>query len=1060
MLCLHVSNRTENLLRHLVEIIRVSGRRGPFEKEMFLIQSQGMERIINQTLAENFTSWCNFVYYLPLRFLQHVAAGLDMPVTPDGYDREVLAWRIEHLLRDLEGGEYHSLHRYLRGANLALKRYQLADRLANVFDQYQLMRPEMLAAWERGETVTTNPTETWQRALWRRLAADSGGVPHRGVLLQQVIGRLRSREDLSGRLPRRLSVFGLTIMPPLFLAFLQGVARHSEVHLYVLSPCRNYWGDSESRKRLVREALRAGTPADADLDLPESHPLLVSLGRQGRDFQRLLFDDQVNFELEIPSYEDPSDTDKPTLLHRLQSDLLQGEVTPEQKKWSADDHSIRIVSCHSRLREITVLREHILRLLHDDPELQLRDMVVMAPDIQEYSALIPAVFSDIQHSIADRSLRRRNSILAAFGAFIDLLRRGRFGWDEVLDLLKEPAVAAKFALTASDLENIRHWVVASGVRWGLSAEQRGEMGLPTLAETTWRAGLERLLMGYATAGEDFVCDILPFADIEGSGAAPLGALCRFIDLLDQAREQIRGGRTLAGWSELLQGYSEELFGGTVLADAGGDFTELQEILIELGSKPGRFHTGEIDFTVIAAWLEHTARETRSSSGFLRGQLTFCSMLPMRSIPFKTVCLIGLGDGEFPKNDRRATFDLLAESVRPGDRSRRMDERYLFLEALLAARENLYLSYVGQSIKTNEEIPPSVVIAELLEVLREAYRAEDLVVRHPLHPFSSSYFSGASPGLFSYNAHACEVADRLRQPPDEEPDWWGVRNGGVVGEIAIADLFRFFSHPQRYFVRDCLGIRLDTDMDLVSESEPFQTEGLENYLLNQYLLNETMNGSDPATTRRRLRIEGRWPLGVPGDLAFAARTEELQTFAEEVAAAGMGRRLEDRRVELEVAGYRLTGSLANIHEGGILLYRYATFKGKDLLSAWLHHLLFKQLTGAAAPTALLCRDGLKKISETDSPQPDLETMVALFVDGCRRPSPLFVEPAAAWLNKAEKGAGMLAAARASLADSLERGFEPETALLLRDTTVEAVLGEEFERLCRDVLQPIWRAADAG
>ncbi len=1059
MLYLHVSNRTENLLQHLVHVFRASERRDLFEKEYFLIQSQGMERMISQTLAENFTSWCNFEYFLPLSFLKHSAEKLGMEITPDGYERKIMAWRIEELLRELPGDEYQPLRSYLQGDNLDLKRYQLADQLSNIYDQYQMMRPEMLAAWAQNRLVTGDPSEIWQRSIWARLTDRLEGAPHRGMVLQKVIDRLRTGENLSPLLPERVSVFGLSIMPPLFLGYLQGLAQHCEVHLYVLSPCREYWGDIESRRKMLQRSLNSSDTQTLEMDdAPETHPLLVSLGQQGRDFQRMLFDD-VHFELEFDSYEEPLDTGELTLLRQLQSDLLKGEVGRNPVPWPEDDHSIRISACHSRLREIMVLREHILRWLYDDPELKLRDIVVMAPDIQEYSALIPAVFSDIQHSISDRSLRRRNPVLAAYDDFLGLFQ-GRFGWDQLLDLLKEPVIAEKLQLAQSDLETLQQWVTQCGIRWGLSGKHRGEMGLPEFDECSWNAGLQRLLMGYAIDSEEFVDGILPFVDIEGSGAAALGGLCQFVGLLEKARTDFAGKHTLKEWSAVLIQYAGQLFLDDSERSNTKEYLELHEILASLGDDPGEFHQSEVDFTVIRTWLEHMARETRSSSGFLRGQLTFCSMLPMRSIPFKNVCIIGLNDGAFPAIDRSSTFDLMGSSHKPGDRSRRMDDRYQFLEALMAAREHLYLSYIGQSIKNNEKIPPSVVVTELQELLTDYYGAEDVAVFHPLHPFSSRYFTGREPDLFSYDETYCAVAKRLQQPAAPVSSWWSGQRDIEVSEIHISDLFRFYSNPQRWFVQKCLGVRLAGDIEVVAESETFVPEGLDKYLLDQELLDLLLQNGNPECAQQKLRVTGRWPLGSPGAIAYERKIAELGDFVESVAEADMGGRSEDIPIDIEAGGYHLTGTLSNVYENGVMLCRYSNLKGKDLLVGWLHHLLYAEITGRQADTVIFAKDSSTRLSAGCTAEPSLETLVQLFVSGCRQPSSLYTEPGLAWVQKAGKGEGMREAALSKLKYILDNSYDAELALLLRNTALESVLGEDFEELCEAVLLPIWRCANAN
>lgn len=1056
MLYLHVSNRTENLLRHLVEVLQASGRRSPFAKEIFLIQSQGMERMISQGLATHFTSWCNFEYFLPVTFIEYCCNLLGLDSQSGGYERSVLTWRLEQLLRDVEGEEYAHLHHYLQGDSLPLKRYQLAAQLANNFDQYQLMRPDMLQAWEEGRRQTDSSHEIWQRQLWLRLQKNGRGEQHRGAALATLIHCLNNDKALAKVLPTRLSVFGLSIMPPLFLEFLQALGNQIDVHLYVLSPCKEFWGDLDMRRTVLMAGADAHDPDKLDSS-PESHPLLVGFGRQGRDFQRMLFNDSIQFTMEFSSYHDPLADNEQSLLSRLQSDLLKGEVKSEQSVWDTADNSIHIVNCHSKYREISIVKEHILDWLHNDKGLHLRDIVVMAPDIQEYAPLIPAIFDDIQHSISDRSLRRRNSLLAAFADFLGLYT-GRFTWEEVFALLQEKAIADNYSLTQIDLANLQRWVVSAGVRWGLSAEQRLSDGLPAFGEGSWRDGIARMLMGYASSSDEFMAGVLPYQGIEGGAGAALGSLCQFIDLIEQGREDVNKARSLTAWSELLLDYSTRLFCGDREDLAPGkDYLELRDILSQLGEVDPEYHSDEVEFSVISSWIETTAAETRSSSGFLRGQLTFCSMLPMRSIPFKRVCLLGLNDGSFPRDDRHASFDLMGVTHRPGDRSRRMDDRYQFLEAIMSAREGLYISYVGQSIKNNEPLQPSVVVTELIEVLQTCYRAEHLLAAHPLHPFSSRYFTGAEPSLFSYDKSALAVAEASYSDSPEAAQWWHGRVEKEWDHIHFEHVCAFFRSPQRWFVKNCLGIRLDLDLDVVDGSEPFDLDPLENYLVNDALLENLVNTHSAKELCERLQVESRWMLGEPGRLAFREREDEVEAFVERLQSLNLGDPHEPLEFDVEIGTYRLCGTLRGIHANGILLSRFTKFNERDLLLGWLHRLVYEHITGQNVPVLIAARDKTMVLPADMEPDPGLSDMLDLFVEGSREPSRLLIGPAVAYIKKQKEPELAHLKATTKLVDQLEKGFDPELELLLRGGDPASFLDSRFLEVTRNIVAPILRGA---
>lgn len=1061
MFFLHTSNRTENLLSHLSHVIEVDERRSLFEKELILIQSQGMERIISQTLADYFGSWCNFEYHLPLDFLHLISQKLDLDFTADGFNRESLVWRIESLLRDVSEDVFSPLNHYLSGQNANVKRFQLARQLANIFDQYQLLRADMLESWAQGNAALQHQSEPWQLALWNKLATQLGESLHRGKLLQAVNEKLNGAESLTDVLPQRVSVFGLHIMPPLFLECLSGLANHIDVHLYVLSPCEHYWGDLESKKAILKkQLLQPNEKENLAIIQDDYHPLLTALGQQGRSFQEMLLKG-VDFKIDYESFHDPLPTEgDATLLHQLQSDLLHGKVTIDSESITfQDDDSIRIISCHSRLREMMILKDHLLQLLYENNEIELRDIVVMAPDIQEYAPLISAIFHDIQHSVADRSLRKRNNV---FGAFTDFLRlfKGRFGWSEVIDVLKNEAVHPAFDLSTTDLDNIQHWVTSSGIRWGLSGKQRKEAGLPEIEENSWKSGLERMLFGYAMHSTSQVEGIFPFEQIEGSSAYALGGLCQFIEIIEQANSLFDKERPIEKWIPILLEISESIFGD-------GDSKELLELratLVDLQETVEGFHDSPVHFDVMFAWFEQAAQETRSSAGFLRGQLTFCSMLPMRSIPFEVVCLVGLNDGDFPKKDHHTTFDLVGVQPRLGDRSARADDRYQFLEAILAARQCLYLSYVGQSIRSNDSIPPSVVITELLEVIETSYGVEGLVVTHPLQPFNREYFSNANSRLFSFNQGYCSVAKSLRVEGVDVGRWWQGKLAEHPKVITFQDLLSFYRNPQCWFVRECLGIRFDSIADSPEERESFVPNSLDNYLIQQDLFQSYIDGKPCDDIQSRLVAEGRWPLAEPGKLAFDELKLQQKQFAEEITAYELGAKVPNISLDIIVGEYRLVGTLSNVYENGILLARYAKCKGKDLLAAWLHYLVAQCVSDIEATTVLVTSDTQVSLQANPSEKfmSDLETILEHFVEGCRCPSEFYVEPALAMLDQKNKPKARIAPIQMAidkLNSQVESGYEPELALLLQGANAEELIDQNFEELSETFLGPIWRVANA-
>jgi exodeoxyribonuclease V gamma subunit len=1032
MFILHSSNKTENLLEHLAIVIQSSPLSSPFAEELFLIQSQGMERWLSQRLAEHFKVWGNFRYLFPGKFFSTLSGRLSDDLNDAAFDRHLLHWRFEALLRDVDANVFSPLQQYLSGENIDLKRYQLAQQLARIFDQYQMLRLDLLDAWQQDRSLHGSDSERWQRELWRRLTADIG-QQHRGECWRQVIAKLRNAEAgaFAEILPERISVFGVNSAPPLMLSLMQALSRHCDIHLFLLNPVQGYWADLPSKQLLAK------------LEEFDGHPLLVRLGQQGREFQQLLLE-QLEFEFEPSSFE-AGDTD--SILTQLQNDILANQ-TPQVDR-QADD-SISIHSCHSRLREVQVLKNQLLATLEAHADLELRDIVVMAPDIQLYAPFISAVFADVQHAIADRSLRISNAGLDVLLRFLNL-SQSRLGWQSVLDLLEQPLVYGNFGLDEADIDLIRYWIEDTHVRWGRSTAHKQKLGLPPLNQNTWQATLDRLFMGYAVGSDDdFIDDVLPYLDIEGSSSQALGGLNDFLQLLFRAGDELQAAKTLADWQTALARYADKLLGNDYLLDR----QPLNELLAEIDDIAA-IHNHPVTLAVMAAWLEGRMDESKSSNGFLRGQLTFCSMLPMRSIPFQVIALLGMNDGEFPKVERNPSFDLLAQHPRLGDRSRRADDRYQFLEILLSARRQLIITYIGQSLRDNSEIPPSVIVSELLEVLHDSYQLSDRVIRHPLHPFSPRYFDKGNPKLFSFAQGDLFTAIRLRGDKSETSPWW---QGSIEAEddelIAIEELLLFYNHPQRYFLQRQLGIRLPQLEMEAEEREPFALAPLSRYGIQQQWIAEAL--ADKTLPLAKLQAQGLWPAGALGEIEWRRQQPQIEQFAEAIKAKAMGPARPALAVDLTLGPYRLVGKLGNLYANGSLLYRYANIKGKDFIAAWLQHLLVNRLEPQT--THLLAKDDdLTFESGIDSEQA-LLTMIAIFLRGKQRPDAFFTEAAFCYLRQGKPETSLNAVIK-QVGDSIELGYEPEIGQLFAHRDLSEIFDDRFAEQCQSLLLPAWSATHA-
>ncbi|OBS09188.1 exodeoxyribonuclease V subunit gamma [Acidihalobacter prosperus] len=1006
MFQIHHSNRAECLLDALAEVCAAAPA-DPFAAETVVVQNPGMARWLALGLAECTGVAAHLDFPLLASFVWRVyAAEFDDLPEQSPLDREILLWRLMALLpAQLADPAFAPLRHYLKpGADEPLRRYQLARRIADLFDQYLVFRAERVLAWEDGAE------NHWQARLWRTLCA--GERPrHRARLHAEFVGHAGTLRR--GDLPARVSLFGLTAIPPAYVEVLRALAEVIDVHLFVLDPSVAYWGDivdERTRARLAAGRARHARPGEAE-HREVGNPLLASLGKQGRDFIDLLHagDDEHR-----EHYAPPERLD---LLGLLQLDMLllqtRGEGADEQPPvpLAPDDVSLQVHSAHSPMREVQVLHDRLLGLFETLPGLTPRDVVVMAPDIDAYAPYVEAVFGAVPSerripwSIADRRAAAESPLAGTLLALLGL-PQSRFAVSEVLALLEDAAMMRRLGLDEAGLDRVRRWVREANVRWGLDGAMRAALGLPAEEAASWAFGLRRLLLGYAMPADAAapVAGIAPYVDVEGGEARDLGQLADFVERLADWRERLARPRTVDGWAETLSALLDAFF----LPDEDGArlLQQVREALDALRRHAAAGGFAEaVELAVVRDHLRGRLEDASPGQAFLDGRVSFCNMVPMRSIPFRVVCLLGLNDGEYPRAQRPLSFDLMAESPRRGDRSRREDDRYLFLEALLSARDVFYASYVGRDVRSNARRVPSVLLGELLETIERGFRAPDggrdvlarIVTEHPLQPFSPRYFAAdARPASYA--------AEWLRDPAHPGvgafldaplPEAEGEEEALDLGELADCLL-----HPARYLLERRLGVFLHASDARAEDAEAFALDGLTAWQLKDRALALALEDGDAAVLESLALADGSLPSAGFGRLAFDDAVAGIPDFAETLRDHGANAPRASLEVDLDLGGCRLRGWLHGVGADGLLAYRVGRLRARERLRLWLQHLALNAL----APEGVAC--GSVFLAEKDAlrfgPLPDaagrLRELVALYREAWRAPLPFFPETSLAYAER--------------------------------------------------------------
>jgi exodeoxyribonuclease V gamma subunit len=1056
---IYTSNRMEQLVEALAGAL-AEPLASPFVPETIVVQSKGMQRWLAMELARRFGVWANCHYPFPNAVVWRLFRDC-LPAVPDAnpFSPEVLTWKVMGFLPSLlENEAFASLRHYLAGDRDGLKRFQLAGKIADTFDQYSLFRPEMLLDWEEGKA------EAWQAILWRRLAAWGKGG-HRGRFKEAFCRHMAECEPTDGVFPERISVFGISYLPRYHMEVLAATALRTEVNLFLLSPTREYWADIASAREKAYM-----TPRQRELRI-EGNPLLASLGKLGRDFSDMVVEIGDLAAAQEDIYQEPGGA---SLLKKIQSDILNlrgADLGEDTRLIDPDDESVQIHSCHSPMREIEVLHDNLLCFLEKDDGLAPRDIVVMTPDIETYAPYISTVFEGCQDparripfSIADRTLTREGQIAAVVLKLLGL-PGSRLSVVQLFDLLEAIPVRRCFGLDEEDLETIRGWLEETRVRWGVDEDDRLRLGLPGYRENSWRAALDRLLLGYAMP-EEAGClfnDKLPYDEIEGSNARTLGQLAEFVERVAAAAEGLAQPRPLGEWRDRFR----ILLADFIIADddTARELAAVADIVESIGDLAEQTGFDEkVEFAVIRAWFAARLGKEEKGLGFMTGGVTFCAMLPMRSIPFRVVALIGMSEGAFPRQSRPPGFDLIAGDPQRGDRSLRDEDRYLFLEAILSARDSFYLSYVGQSIRDNSEITPSVLVSEFLDAIHRGFMAGKgatiagrLVTTHRLQAFSRDYFTTDS-SLFSYSHENCtailekhggpvELAGFLTTPIADPPDEWR--------EVPLARLLRFFHNPAKFFLENRLGIRLEEAVTPLSEREPFLVDGLESYDLKSNLLEIALQGGNAREYLPVARCRGILPPGRHGEALFAGAASAVEGFAEIVQDRLKGTSpLAPLDFELDLAGFRLAGRLDRIWPERMIRFRCARMKAKDQMRTWIEHLVLNALQQEGYPgeTLLLMVDDEKVFRQVEDAAGMLQTLLGLYWQGLTAPLPFFPASALEYAGKLE---WRLDRARKIWQgnDYLPgEGQDPHYRLCFGQADP---FNAEFERIAKAILEPLLR-----
>jgi len=995
MLTLIQSNQMEVLSEQLAKLLAIRlDNVSLLACEHVLVQSPGMSTWLRLEIAKHNGIAAALSFPLPSSFTWQLCHDLLPDVPKDNaFTKAAMTWKLMDLLPSLldkpdfsplkqylspqvdstsditdtdidanTGTDIHTANTHailqLNQSHDAIKLFQLCGRIADIFDQYLVYRPEWILAWEQNQPLssldnrlTLDENQQWQPILWRALIDYNqhhlhASHYHRANLHADLIATLANPDTDLSMLPARLYVFGISSMPPQTLDVLYHLASRIDVIMLSLSPCQHYWGDIIEPKTRARMALQYANKKQLDQDwedkLEVGNPILANNGQMGRELLDLLLSlppEHTDFGYDCYVEPEPNN-----LLHGVQYDILQMETLGQplgpnaslyqdihaRRTLLPSDDSITLRSCHSALREVETLHDHLLELLSNNSDLSPKDIVIMMPDVAAYAPYIDAVFGTansqyfadknpqkgdyyIPYAIADRGAAQESPLINSFLSLLNI-NQSRFGLTDMIGILEVPAILRRFQLDDDELSLIRRWLDDANVRWGRSEHTRSQLGVQPFTQNSWAFGIKRLILGYAFYDDaDIYRDTLMVQGIEGQSSQALGKLLNFLETIDTYFNLFANDYSTAERLEQLQQLLTDCYDTT--DDEREQIQAIRDALVTLDTElESAGHQGQVDIEVLKQWFNQRLTESRVGQRYLAGSVNFCTLMPMRSIPFKVVCLLGMNDGVYPRIQHPVGFDLMAHfGPKKGDRSRRLDDRYLFLEALLSAREQLYISYIGHSERDNAERIASMLVSELVEYCQLSYLPQSLqqqleqqvdinlddadksvlaqlIQAQPLQPFDAKLFretpqsaDSVSKLQHSFNAQWCPPAANATinnhffehalplsaEQADEVFAHSHINSDGIkVVELELSALIRFYRNPAQFFFNRSLKVDLSLDIQADDNDEPFSLNALERYLLQSRMLNNAIEhqlDSPDLELLSKLKTSGELPMAPFDDL---------------------------------------------------------------------------------------------------------------------------------------------------------------------------------------------------
>lgn len=927
----------------------------PFTCEVIAVPTAGVRDWLQQQLALRLGAAgrqdgvaANIEMLFPGRF---VGRALGQPANfDDPWDIDHLTWSVLQTLESTKvavpgygaaaldptastrSSVTHStdMHPVDRHPAVVRTRYATARRIADLFDRYAVNRPDMLHLWqlghdgdgtldEHGAVVPLSQDQQWQPALWREVRSLIA-VPSRAEVMPQLLADLCDGR-VQPQLPQRVGVFGVSAVAPGQLSVLCALAHVRDVHVYLVHPSAVAW--QQCRQQLQGKL----TPRSAcDATAHVRHRLVRSWARPAMEATALLGGVAVFGVLAEqhqhlhPAHEFTNGA--ASLLHQMQGDIA-ADHEPLGSRAHIVDNSVQIHACHGTTRQLEVLRDALGHLFAADATLAPHDVMIVCPDLTRFAPLISSVFQrgtfPVPVQVSDLSLGIENPVATALSALVEFAS-GRCTASDLLGLCSLAPIQRKLGLSYDDLSRIDQWIVDLGTTWGLDAEHRSEWVPAHVTEGTWASALDRVLLGAAMpcptprvgAG-----GIVPFDDVSADGLRTAGVLAELIAMLRAARRATSGEHTIREWVDALTDLVSSL-----CATTPDDAWQLAQVLQTIADLRDQSMVAAspcdvpLSISDVRAILDESMGERHGHLSMRSGSVTVTAMVPVRNIPARVVCVLGLDEGALRSSGADGD-DLLAWHPCVGERDTRVEGRHLLLDALMAAGEQLIITCDGSDITTNRALPLSVQLIELRDVVAATLTptsggggggggtsAETLVLtRHPRQAYAETNFIARtqSPSSLAGQPFGFDDAMLGAAHARRESLTSADRSGGtdasaacdpaglrvmatlpllVPDIVSLHQLTESSSRPARTYLIDRLDIRLPSTPEQLTNEIPIEISSLESWRLGTSLLQQYRNTASPeqlAEWHQAQQLNGTLPPLELAKTALAGIDREVETL---------------------------------------------------------------------------------------------------------------------------------------------------------------------------------------